>query len=159
MKAHACLQEAHALAPNEDYIIKHLQIIETRLTRLKSQSAMSREKELAFSDFDPSEFGGRASSKSSSSASVTSNSNNNIKISQFHTSSSTSTSSPSSPSSIKSNTVAEKLRQSNEPQFHETTFHDDDDDDGDYHGKQESLKQRIQNNFATDLDDPSSGMS
>lgn len=152
MKAHACLQEAHALAPNEDYIIKHLQIIETRLTRLKSsQPGESREKELAFADFDPSEFGGRASAKSGAGD----GSGSNIKMSQFHPSSSTS----AAPSSIKSNQQAEKLRQSSEPQFHESATVDDDDDDGDYHGKQESLKQRIQNNFATDLDDPSSGMS
>jgi protein O-mannosyl-transferase len=131
MKAHACLQEAHALAPNEDYIIKHLQIIESRLTRLKAQPGMNREKELAFLEFDPTEFGGRAGSKSSKSS---------LKMSQF-----------SSSSSIKSK--AENQQQSDEPQFYDTSLHDN------YHNKHESLKQRIQNNFATDLDDPSSGMS
>lgn len=137
MKAHACLQEAHALAPSEDYIIKHLQIIESRLARLKAQPAMNREKELAFEEFDPTEFGGRASGKSGSKSS--------LKMSQF-----------SSSSSIKSN--VENLNQHDdesdeEPQFYDTSLHDN------YHSKHESLKQRIQNNFATDLDDPSSGMS
>lgn len=133
MKAHACLQEAHALAPSEDYIIKHLQIIESRLARLKAQPGMSREKELAFLEFDPTEFGGRASSKSSKKS---------LKMSQFSSSS----------SSIKSK--AENQQQSDEePQFYDTSLHDN------YHSKHESLKQRIQNNFATDLDDPSSGMS
>lgn len=155
MKAHACLQEAHALAPHEDYIIKHLQIIETRLTRLKSQSssgttsteASRREQELAFAEFDPSEFGGRASAvKSAGSANPSSDT---IKMSQFHTSSA------SAAAAVKSNTV-EKLEQ---PQFHDTVAYHASGDADDYHGRQESLKQRIQNNFATDLDDPSSGMS
>jgi hypothetical protein len=59
-KAHSCLNEAHKLAPNEDYIIKHIQIVETRLAKLKAQPSSTREKDLAFSDFDPREFGGRS---------------------------------------------------------------------------------------------------
>lgn len=59
-KAHACLNEAHKLAPNEDYIIKHIQIVETRLAKLKAQPSSTREKDLAFADFDPREFGGRS---------------------------------------------------------------------------------------------------
>jgi protein O-mannosyl-transferase len=57
MKAYACLHETLRLAPTEEYIQKHLQIIETRLTKLKTQTSSSREKELAFTPFDPREFG------------------------------------------------------------------------------------------------------
>lgn len=49
---------AHHLAPSEDYILRHLQIIQTRLGKLKTQLTESKEKELAFSDYDPSEYGG-----------------------------------------------------------------------------------------------------
>jgi len=59
-KAYACLNEAHKLAPNEDYIIKHIQIVETRLAKLKAQPSSTREKDLAFEEFDPREFGGRS---------------------------------------------------------------------------------------------------
>lgn len=46
------------MAPNEEYIIRHLQIVQTRITRLKQSPGMEREKEVAFSEFDPKEFGG-----------------------------------------------------------------------------------------------------
>jgi hypothetical protein len=59
-KAYACLNEAHKLAPNEDYIIKHIQIVETRLAKLKANPSSTREKDLAFSEFDPRDFGGRS---------------------------------------------------------------------------------------------------
>lgn len=129
-KAYACLHEAHKLAPNEDYIIKHLQIIETRLAKLKAQSTQSRERELAFADYDPREFGGHASKD---------NNNNkvNLKVLQY------------SPSSIKNQ--ANMLHTSKEPVFIEPHLSEN-------YQKHESLK-RIQNNYATDLDDPSSGMS
>lgn len=125
-KAHACLQEAHKLAPTEDYIMKHLQIIETRLAKLKPQSAPSREKELAFADFDPREFGGHAPKDNKV----------NLKVPQFS-------------SSIKSQ--AELLQSSKDPVFLEPNLSEN-------YQKRDSLK-RIQNNYATDLDDPSSGMS
>lgn len=57
-KAHACLMHAHQLAPHEDYIVKHIQIVQTRLSKLKSQPDSSKEKELAFSKFDPRDYGG-----------------------------------------------------------------------------------------------------
>lgn len=57
-QAQACLSHAHQLAPTEDYILKHLQIVQTRITRLKSSAGMEKEKEIAFADFDPNEFGG-----------------------------------------------------------------------------------------------------
>lgn len=49
---------AHQLAPHEDYIVKHIQIVQTRLSKLKSQPDSSKEKELAFSKFDPRDYGG-----------------------------------------------------------------------------------------------------
>ncbi len=57
-KAHACLMHAHQLAPHEDYIVKHIQIVQTRLTKLKNQVENSKEKELAFSRYDPRDYGG-----------------------------------------------------------------------------------------------------
>uniref|UniRef100_A0A336KWY0 dolichyl-phosphate-mannose--protein mannosyltransferase n=1 Tax=Culicoides sonorensis TaxID=179676 RepID=A0A336KWY0_CULSO len=57
-QAQACLSHAHQLAPTEDYILKHLQIVQTRINRLKSSSGMEKEKEIAFAEFDPNEFGG-----------------------------------------------------------------------------------------------------
>lgn len=122
-KAHACLHEAHKLAPTEDYIMKHLQIIETRLAKLKAQVAPSREKELAFSEYDPREFGGL----------VTKDSKLNLKVSS------------STPNQ------AEMLHTSKDPVFLEPNLPEN-------YQKHESLT-RIQNNYATDLDDPSSGMS
>lgn len=56
-KAHSCLMHAHQLAPHEDYIVKHIQIVQTRLQKLKTQPD-SRERELAFSKFDPRDYGG-----------------------------------------------------------------------------------------------------
>lgn len=57
-QAQACLSHAHQLAPSEDYILKHLQIVQTRIARLKSSAGMEKEKEIAFAEFDPMEFGG-----------------------------------------------------------------------------------------------------
>jgi hypothetical protein len=125
-KAYACLHEAHKLAPSEDYIVKHLQIIETRLAKLKAQSSHSREKDLAFAEYDPREFGGHASKDNKG----------NLKVLQYSTS---------------KKTQAELLHTSKEPVFLEPNLQEN------YH-KQERLK-RIPNNYATDLDDPSSGMS
>lgn len=125
-KAYACLHEAHALAPQEDYIIKHLQIIETRLAKLKAQPGQSREKELAFAEFDPRDFGGL----------VTKDNKVNLKVSQYSSS---------------TQNQAEMLHTSKEPEFLEPNLHEN-------YQKHENLK-RIQNNYATDLDDPSSGMS
>lgn len=125
-KAYACLHEAHELAPKEDYIIKHLQIIETRLAKLKAQPSPSREKELAFADYDASEFGGHSSKDNKV----------NLKVLQFS-------------SSIQNQ--AEMLQTSKDPVFLEPNLPEN-------YQKHEGLK-RLQNNYATDLDDPSSGMS
>lgn len=58
LKAKACLQHAHHLAPSETYIVQHLKIVETRIEKLKQSSGLEKEKEFAFMDFDASEFGG-----------------------------------------------------------------------------------------------------
>lgn len=124
-KAYACLHEAHKLAPNEDYIMKHIQIIETRLAKLKGQTAPSREKELAFAEYDPREFGG-----------ITSKDNKpNLKVLKY--------------ASIKHQ--ATTLHTSKDPVFLEPSLSES-------YRRNEGLK-RIHNNYATDLDDPSSGMS
>lgn len=57
-QAHSCLEHAHQLAPTEDYILRHLQIVQTRISKLKTLSGYSKEKEIAFTEFDPKEFGG-----------------------------------------------------------------------------------------------------
>jgi len=125
-KAYACLHEAHKLAPNEDYIVKHLQIIETRLSKLKAQPSLTREKDLAFAEYDPREFGGHASKDNKV----------NLKVLQY---------SSSTPNQ------AEMLHTSKDPVFLEPSLQEN-------YQKHGSLK-RIPNNYATDLDDPSSGMS
>lgn len=125
-KAYACLHEAHKLAPTEDYIIKHLNIIETRLGKLRAQAPQSREKELAFADYDPSEYGGNSLKDNKV----------NLKVLQYS-------------SSIQSQ--AEMLHTSKDPVFLEPNLPEN-------YQKHEGLK-RIQNNYATDLDDPSSGSS
>ncbi|XP_055681883.1 protein O-mannosyl-transferase Tmtc3-like [Lutzomyia longipalpis] len=58
LQAQACLKHAHRLAPTEDYILRHLQIIQSRVMRLKQTPGADKERELAFSGFDPREFGG-----------------------------------------------------------------------------------------------------
>lgn len=60
LQAQACLKHAHRLAPTEDYILRHLQIIQSRVLRLKQAPGTDKEKELAFSGFDPREFGGES---------------------------------------------------------------------------------------------------
>lgn len=35
LEAEKCLQRVHALAPDEDYIARHLQIVQTRISKLK----------------------------------------------------------------------------------------------------------------------------
>ncbi|KXJ80239.1 hypothetical protein RP20_CCG025985 [Aedes albopictus] len=57
-QAQACLSHAHQLAPGEDYILRHLQIVQTRIQRLRGTPEPSREKEIAFAEYDPREFGG-----------------------------------------------------------------------------------------------------
>ncbi|XP_052873324.1 protein O-mannosyl-transferase Tmtc3 [Anopheles cruzii] len=60
VQAQACLAHAHQLAPGEDYIGRHLQIVQTRIARLRQSPDGGREKEVAFAEYDPREFGGSA---------------------------------------------------------------------------------------------------
>uniref|UniRef100_A0A182SV98 Protein O-mannosyl-transferase TMTC3 n=1 Tax=Anopheles maculatus TaxID=74869 RepID=A0A182SV98_9DIPT len=60
LQAQDCLSHAHELAPGEEYIGRHLQIVQTRINRLRQTPDGSREKEIAFADYDPEEFGGTA---------------------------------------------------------------------------------------------------
>lgn len=60
-KAQECLQHAHHLAPGEDYILRHLQIVQTRLGKLRQSADWSKEKEIAFAEYDPTDFGGSSS--------------------------------------------------------------------------------------------------
>lgn len=126
-KAQACLNDAHKLAPHEDYIVKHLQIIDTRLTKLRAQPGTNQEKQLAFAEFDPRDFGGRAvkSDKISLNAQSKSSETN---IEQSKT-----------------------VQASKDPVFWEANT-------AESLQKLESFN-RMQHNYATDLDDPSSGMS
>lgn len=55
-KALDCLRVAHSLASKEDYILRHLKIVESRLQKIKQTPGTNREKELALSDYDPNEF-------------------------------------------------------------------------------------------------------
>ncbi len=58
LKARACLQHANLLAPSETYISQHLKIVETRIEKLKQTPGTEKEREVAFMEFDASEFGG-----------------------------------------------------------------------------------------------------
>lgn len=53
-----CLQRAHKLAPQEDYILKHLKIVQQRLANLKQAPGMLQQKNIAFAKYDPKDFGG-----------------------------------------------------------------------------------------------------
>lgn len=55
-----CLQHAHKLAPQEDYILKHLKIVQQRLANLKQAPGMHTQKIIAFAKYDPTDFGGEA---------------------------------------------------------------------------------------------------
>ncbi|XP_030571961.1 protein O-mannosyl-transferase TMTC3 [Drosophila novamexicana] len=55
-KAAACLQFAQRLAPGEDYIGRHLQIVNSRLQKINKLPDTSPERQLAYKDYDPLEF-------------------------------------------------------------------------------------------------------
>lgn len=59
-----CLQHAHKLAPQEDYILKHLKIVQQRLANLKQAPGMHTQKIIAFAKYDPTDFGGVATEAS-----------------------------------------------------------------------------------------------
>ncbi|XP_061389627.1 protein O-mannosyl-transferase Tmtc3 [Musca vetustissima] len=72
LKAQQCLRYAHQLAPGEEYILRHLQIVEQRLQKINKLPDQSPEKQLALADFNPKEF--PPSSSSSKSTATTSSS-------------------------------------------------------------------------------------
>lgn len=55
-KAAACLHLAHRLAPAEDYIGRHLQIVNARMHKVNKLPDTSPERQLAYQDYDPLEF-------------------------------------------------------------------------------------------------------
>ncbi|XP_030369028.1 protein O-mannosyl-transferase TMTC3 [Scaptodrosophila lebanonensis] len=55
-KAAACLQYAHRLAPGEDYIGRHLQIVLARLQKIDKLPETSPERQLAYEDYNSKEF-------------------------------------------------------------------------------------------------------
>lgn len=55
-RARGCLKYAYALAPSEDYILRHLQIVEQRLQKLNKLPDTTPEKQLALADFHEEEF-------------------------------------------------------------------------------------------------------
>lgn len=55
-RAQLCLRFAYYLAPVEDYILRHLQIVEQRLQKIYKLPDTSPEKQLALVDFNPKEF-------------------------------------------------------------------------------------------------------
>ncbi|XP_055917100.1 protein O-mannosyl-transferase Tmtc3 [Eupeodes corollae] len=55
-KALKCLTYVHHMAPGEEYILKHLKIVQVRLTKINKFPDSSPEKQLALSDKDSDEF-------------------------------------------------------------------------------------------------------
>lgn len=55
-KADACLKYAHYLAPKEDYMLRHLQIVQTRLQKLSKLPNTSVQKQTAYTEYDPDDF-------------------------------------------------------------------------------------------------------
>ena len=107
-QAQSCLSYAHQLAPHEDYIVRHLQIVQTRINRLKMTPGPSREKDIAFADFDPKDFGGSSEFLLVNANSVNSNSN---KSPQSSSSSSKPTMSKDDPVFIESEAMSSTIDQ------------------------------------------------
>ncbi|XP_067628574.1 protein O-mannosyl-transferase Tmtc3 [Eurosta solidaginis] len=55
-RANACLRYAHYLAPQEDYILRHWQIVQQRLEKLYKLPETSTERQIAYADYEPDEF-------------------------------------------------------------------------------------------------------
>ncbi|XP_046810295.1 protein O-mannosyl-transferase Tmtc3 [Lucilia cuprina] len=79
-RAQLCLRYAYYLAPTEDYILRHLQIVEQRLQKIYKLPDTSPEKQLALVDFNPKEFPLPKKTSSTSSSRTTT-----TKTSQTHT--------------------------------------------------------------------------
>ncbi|XP_036347215.1 protein O-mannosyl-transferase Tmtc3 [Rhagoletis pomonella] len=55
-RANACLRFAHHLAPHEDYILRHWQIVQQRLQKITQLPETSLERQIAYADYQPDEF-------------------------------------------------------------------------------------------------------
>ncbi|XP_053963201.1 protein O-mannosyl-transferase Tmtc3 [Anastrepha ludens] len=55
-RANACLRYAHHLAPHEDYILRHWQIVQQRLQKISKLPETSMERQIAYVDYEPDEF-------------------------------------------------------------------------------------------------------
>lgn len=58
LQAQACLEKAHKLAPGEDYVLRHLQIVQNRIAKLKLNPEMEE------ADYNPQESSKVVSNKS-----------------------------------------------------------------------------------------------
>lgn len=59
LQAQACLEKAHQLAPGEDYVLRHLQIVQNRIAKLKLNP-----NEMEEADYNPHESSKVVSNKS-----------------------------------------------------------------------------------------------
>ncbi|XP_049307444.1 uncharacterized protein LOC105223869 [Bactrocera dorsalis] len=55
-RAAACLRYAHHLAPHEDYILRHWQIVQQRLQKITKLPETSPERQIAYAEYEPDEF-------------------------------------------------------------------------------------------------------
>ncbi|XP_011185465.2 protein O-mannosyl-transferase Tmtc3 [Zeugodacus cucurbitae] len=55
-RADACLRYAHHLAPHEDYILRHWQIVQQRLQKITKLPETSPERQIAYAEYEPDEF-------------------------------------------------------------------------------------------------------
>lgn len=149
LQAQACLEHAHRLAPEEDYVLRHLQIIQNRIT--KTKLTPNTEEHEAFHHIDFSEF---------------SDNKNNKKYEEDKNIASSVLQSRNQP--LKTETLKEE-RYSSRVVETETVYVDDidnvdadiidrvDSDSKSFYGH--GRYQLTGNGVGTDLDDPSSGMS
>ncbi|XP_004517548.1 transmembrane and TPR repeat-containing protein CG4050 [Ceratitis capitata] len=55
-RAAACLRYAQHLAPHEDYILRHWQIVQQRLQKINKLPETAPERQMAYADYQPDEF-------------------------------------------------------------------------------------------------------
>ncbi|XP_013098502.2 protein O-mannosyl-transferase Tmtc3 [Stomoxys calcitrans] len=112
-RAQKCLRYAHHLAPGEDYILRHLQIVEQRMQKINKLPDQSPEKQLALADFNPKEFplptiatSTTTTSSSSTTTATQSQTPNNVGPQEHRKSKPSSSSSTTKSTSSSSNTGA-----------------------------------------------------
>lgn len=106
-KAQLCLRYAYHLAKTEEYILRHLQIVEQRLQKIYKLPDTSPEKQLALADFNPKEFPIPSKATISSSSTTTTTSSSTTTSS---TSSTTSSSLPTNQSPTPADLPKESLK-------------------------------------------------